>query len=65
MQLRDQITEALNRLSAEEREAFVLKHIEGLSYQEMSEMLDASVPALKMRVHRAREGLQNLLEKYL
>ncbi len=65
VQLRDQITEALNRLSAEEREAFVLKHIEGFSYQEMSEMLDASVPALKMRVHRAREGLQNLLEKYL
>ncbi len=65
VQLRDRITEALDRLSPEEREAFVLKHIEGYSYQEMSGMLDASVPALKMRVHRAREGLQNLLEKYL
>ncbi len=65
VQLRDRITEALERLSPEEREAFVLKHIEGFSYHEMADMLDASVPALKMRVHRAREGLQNLLEKYL
>ncbi len=43
----------------------MLKHIEGFSYQEMSGMLEASVPALKMRVHRAREGLQTLLEKFL
>ena len=52
------------RLTAEEREAFVLKHIEGFSYSEMSNMLDVSVPALKMRVHRARDDLQSLLEDY-
>ncbi len=63
-QLHDVIQDALARLSDEEREAFTLKHIEGLSYQEMSEMLEASVPALKMRVHRAREALQLLLEGY-
>jgi RNA polymerase sigma-70 factor (ECF subfamily) len=63
-ELKDQIEEALGRLSYEEREAFVLKHIEGLSYQEMSAGLGASIPALKMRVHRAREELQILLEEY-
>ena len=61
-QLRSQIRDALDQLSSDEREAFVLKHLEGFSYQEMARMLDASVPALKMRVHRAREGLQELLE---
>lgn len=61
-QLRSQIRDALDKLSSDEREAFVLKHLEGFSYQEMARMLDASVPALKMRVHRAREGLQELLE---
>jgi DNA-directed RNA polymerase specialized sigma24 family protein len=30
----------------------------------MSEQLEISVPALKMRVHRAREELQRLLESY-
>lgn len=62
--LRRQIRQALNQLSPEEREAFIMKHVEGFSYQEMAERLDASVPALKMRVHRARENLQTLLEDY-
>jgi RNA polymerase sigma-70 factor (ECF subfamily) len=62
--IRERIAEALERLSPDEREAFVLKHVEGLSYQEMSELVEASVPALKMRVHRAREELQELLEDY-
>jgi RNA polymerase sigma-70 factor (ECF subfamily) len=44
------------------REAFVMKHVEGRSYEEMAELLDATVGALKMRVHRAREALQKLLE---
>jgi DNA-directed RNA polymerase specialized sigma24 family protein len=30
----------------------------------MAEALSVSVPALKMRVHRAREELQVLLESY-
>ncbi len=63
-ELKDRINEALDRLSPDEREAFVLKHIQGLSYHEMSDTLDASIPALKMRVHRARESLQELLEEY-
>ncbi|MEJ2313022.1 MAG: RNA polymerase sigma factor [Gemmatimonadales bacterium] len=63
-EIRRRIDEALERLHADQREAFVLKHIEGWSYQEMSEQLEVSVPALKMRVHRAREELQRLLESY-
>jgi len=62
--MRDQIERALQSLPAEQREAFVLKHVEGWSYVEMAEALSASVPALKMRVHRAREELQVLLESY-
>jgi RNA polymerase sigma-70 factor (ECF subfamily) len=58
------IDRALQRLAADQREAFVLKHVEGRSYKEMSDMLEASVPALKMRVHRAREELQTLLAIY-
>ena len=60
--LRDRIDLALRRLPLEHREAFVLKHVEGMSYQEMGELLGVSIPALKMRVHRARDGFQELLE---
>lgn len=59
-----ELERALDALTADQREAFLLKHLEGRSYPEMSEMLDASVSALKMRVHRAREELQVLLEHY-
>jgi RNA polymerase sigma-70 factor, ECF subfamily len=49
---------ALARLPEPQREAFLLKHVEGCSYDEMTEMLGASISALKMRVLRAREALQ-------
>jgi RNA polymerase sigma-70 factor (ECF subfamily) len=55
------VAAALARLPAAQREAFLLKHVEELSYEEMAERLDASVSALKMRVMRAREALQEML----
>lgn len=63
-ELRREIESALSGLPEDQREAFVLKHAEGWSYPEISERLGVSVPALKMRVHRAREELQILLVRY-
>jgi RNA polymerase sigma-70 factor (ECF subfamily) len=59
---REEIDVALRQLPAEQREAFLLKHVDDLSYQEMSEATGASVPALKMRVSRACERLRARLE---
>ena len=61
--LRDAITRALEHLEPAQREAFLLKHVEQLSYDEMSTMTGAGVSALKMRVQRACERLQVLLEE--
>ena len=55
------VSEALARIPESQREAFLLKHVEGRSYEEMAEMLDAGISALKMRVMRAREALQEML----
>lgn len=63
-EMQRRIHAALERLDPEQREAFVLKHVDGRPYHEISALLGVSVPALKMRVHRAREGLQTLLEAY-
>ncbi|MBI4543229.1 MAG: RNA polymerase sigma factor [Gemmatimonadetes bacterium] len=52
---------ALGRLPAEQREAFVLKHAEDLSYKEMAEVTGVGESALKMRVKRACETLRALL----
>lgn len=39
------------------RESFVLRHVEGLGYDEMSEILGVNRDTLKMRVHKARNLL--------
>ena len=52
---------ALLELTAEQREVFVLKHVEGLSYGEIAERLSTSVPSLKMRMHRAYDRLRDQL----
>ena len=51
------VERALAALPPEKREAFVLKHVEGMSYEEMAAVTGARIPTLKMRVHRAREAL--------
>jgi RNA polymerase sigma-70 factor (ECF subfamily) len=61
--LRDAIARAMERLEASQREAFLLKHVEQLSYDEMSAMTGVGISALKMRVQRACERLQVLLEE--
>ncbi|HEY5220223.1 MAG TPA: RNA polymerase sigma factor [Gemmatimonadaceae bacterium] len=62
-ELRSDLDRALGSLPASLREAFIMKHVEGRSYEEMADLLGTTVGALKMRVHRAREALQALLEE--
>lgn len=61
-ELRASLEEALGQLSTGQREAFLMKHLEGYTYEEMAEHLGVGVSAAKMRVHRAREDLQAFLE---
>ena len=60
---REEIERALDELPPEQREAFILKHVEQMSYEEMAEVTGAGVSALKMRVKRACERLRELLEE--
>jgi RNA polymerase sigma-70 factor (ECF subfamily) len=59
--LRIEIERALALLEPDQREAFLLKHVEQLGYDEMAAVTGAGVSALKMRVKRACERLQELL----
>jgi RNA polymerase sigma-70 factor (ECF subfamily) len=60
-ELRIEIERAVARLDPDQREAFLLKHVEQLGYEEMAAVTGAGVSALKMRVKRACERLQELL----
>lgn len=58
----DQLWEALEQLSSTYATPFLLKYRDGMTYKAMSQRMDVSVSALKVRVHRARKKLRNLLE---
>jgi RNA polymerase sigma-70 factor (ECF subfamily) len=57
-----QIEKALATLDTDHREAFLLKHVQELSYDEMAELTGASVSALKMRVKRACDRMAQMLD---
>jgi RNA polymerase sigma-70 factor, ECF subfamily len=46
------------------REVFLLKDVEGLSYEQIAEATGASVPAIKSRLHRARLALRKAIDRY-
>ena len=60
---RDALQWALARLAPHYREAFLLKYVEELSYEEMAEITGVGTSALKMRAKRACEQLRMMLEE--
>lgn len=57
----ERIRLALERLAPAAREAFLLKYVEELEYEEMARLTGVGVSALKMRVKRAAEQLRTFL----
>ncbi len=57
----ERLQEALLLISAEHRLLIVLKHFEGLSYQEIAFCLDLSDKKVKSRLYDARQMLKNVL----
>ena len=64
-ELRQAIEEAIMQLPESQRMALVLRRYEQLSYEEIAEVLDLSVPAVKSVLFRARTELRSRLSKYL
>jgi RNA polymerase sigma factor (sigma-70 family) len=56
----DLVRQALLRLPAERREVLVLSRFEYKSYDEIARVLDCSVGAVKVRVHRAMKQLREI-----
>ena len=50
----EDLKRAIGRLTPEQRAPLVLREFQGCSYEEISEALDLSIPAVKSRLHRAR-----------
>jgi len=58
------LREALNKLSENQKTAFVLKNYDDLSYKQISEVMELSHSSVESLIHRARTNLQKHLESY-
>jgi len=58
---REALARALDHLPPDFREVIVLREIEGLSYKEISEVVDVPVGTIMSRLSRARKRLQEAL----
>jgi RNA polymerase sigma-70 factor, ECF subfamily len=52
--LRTALARALNTLTPEQRACWVLREVEGFSYDEIADITQASADAVRGRIHRAR-----------
>jgi RNA polymerase sigma-70 factor, ECF subfamily len=64
-ELQRTIEQAILQLPEAQRMALVLRRYEQLSYEQIAEVLDLSVPAVKSVLFRARSELRSRLSKYL
>lgn len=63
-ELQERLQMAIATLPADYREIFILRDVDGLSNEEVSEVVKATVAAVKSRLHRAREMLKKQLACY-
>lgn len=62
-ELGEAINMALDALPDKHRTAFVLRELEGLTYEEMSQVMACNMGTVMSRLHHARKKLQRLLIK--
>ena len=64
-ELSNQIQIGLEELPAEYRSAVILCDIQGLSYEEIAQILHCSIGTVRSRIHRGRKALRQILLPYL
>lgn len=62
---REQVRQMIDKLPENYRTVLILRDIEELSTAETGELLELSPGTVKVRLHRARQALRNLLEREL
>jgi len=60
-ELRRIVNEAINSLPVEQRTAITLRDLNGMSYDQIAQILDCPAGTVKSRINRARQALKNVL----
>ena len=64
-ELTEQIRRAMAQLSPQHRAIILLRDVEGLSYEEISKVMDCRLGTVMSRLHYARDAMRHKLEPYL
>lgn len=64
-ELQQKLNEAMQKLSIKHRTVITLFEIDGLSHQEIAEVMDCSVGTVRSRLHYAKQLLQAELQPYM
>lgn len=59
-----ELFKAIDKLPENQKTAFLLHKVEGLSYQEVAEVMETTVPAIESLMHRARGNLRKSLAQF-
>lgn len=64
-ELQEKLNDAMQKLSIKHRTVVTLFEIDGLSHQEIAEVMECSVGTVRSRLHYAKQLLQSQLQPYL
>ena len=64
-QVGEAVNAAIDALSEDLRQAITLREIEGLSYEEIAEMMNCPIGTVRSRIYRAREAIAARLKPML
>ena len=63
-ELKRVILKALNELPQELKEAFTLREVEGLSYEEISDKVQVPIGTVRSRIFRARQYIESKMQQF-
>ena len=63
-ELKDILTSTLNQLGEDTKTALTLREFDGLSYEQISEIVNCPVGTVRSRIFRGREILEKAIKKY-
>jgi RNA polymerase sigma-70 factor (ECF subfamily) len=56
---------AIARLADKQKVAFTLHHVDGLSYQEIADIMQSTLSSVESLIHRAKQNLKKQLQDNL
>ena len=54
---------AINKLNHQQKTAYILKNVQGLSYKKISDIMNKSISSIESLIYRAKQNLKTIIKK--